>query len=919
MKKIISAFLSALMLCVLIAVPYAEETAATVTAAEQEAMEVLKGFGASVEDFCAGEVMTRGEFVSFLMKALDESTPATEQLPFLDVSGGSGHFQAIARAYELGLIAGDSYFRPNDPVLLEHAYKMLVIALGYHSGVIGGSGLADYTKKAAVLSLSKGTQAQLGSALTGANAARLVLNTLQTPALMQTVYGDYEEFETGKNNLLMNEKLHIFEKRGVVTANGSAGLGGASVWKRFVKIDGAAYEAGLSNAGQLLGQRVEFFYRQNDGDEYGTILYAKATNQNTVSYVDAQSIDKDGTTDRSFVYLDENGKTKTLSLNNNVNVIYNGSYIFAYSKDMLMPAVGRVTLIDNDGDDSIETVLVKNYEIAVVHAIDTDSGVIHTKFGGKSIDLSAYDSYTLTKDGAACSLKDLQEWNIVNLAQSGKVAEIVVTTGAVSGRLTEVSRTDGKIDAIVVDGETVEISDGFLAASAELAAGTSGVFYLGADGRVAAAKLTTTQIPNYVIYLAADEKSGVGGEISLQFFNQSGKTEVLDAAERVSVNGKSYKRADLIAALETMRAQYSPVIIDADQEGRLQSIEVAEDMTAAEDYAGYDENKFTLDKSLPSVRFYHSWGGGVQISNNTLIYSIPVEKTQKELYLCEGASKLAGADITLKNVKMYDLDRLNRPAVIVIDNFDADTPAGTPHVDLYTHWYVVSGVKTVVDANGDVRRKVCGYFKSAYQEYYLADGGAVNVSKMMKPDESRMGNPNPNQLTKWGFTNYTDQNLRAGDVLQPGLNAKGELAYFRLLWSSKLDGVDVCFAQDGSYGGSDLVYYKPGDFFEINENSPTQSRQDPGFMSMLYTAYGQVTDVDGTSFRYKTMLSQSDGAGGVVQYNVSRVQRNIGSVYLYNRPKETVAKTTAAQLRVGDKIFLHVSDMENRYLLIIRD
>lgn len=119
--------------------------------------------------------------------------------------------------------------------------------------------MAGYASIAATLSLSKGVSFG-DDGLTGANAARLIFNTLNTPVMKQTTYGAEERYERDKDSLLMNIRLDIYEERGVVTANALADIDGLNMSKGSVKIDGVRYLEGSSGAGLLFGRNVKFYY-----------------------------------------------------------------------------------------------------------------------------------------------------------------------------------------------------------------------------------------------------------------------------------------------------------------------------------------------------------------------------------------------------------------------------------------------------------------------------------------------------------------------------------------------------------------------------------------------------------------------------------------------------------------------------------
>ena len=70
---------------------------------------------------------------------------------------------------------------------------------------------------------------------------------------------------------------------------------------------------------------------------------------------------------------------------------------------------------------------------------NADAEIVHFKFGAASLDLSQYRTYQITKNGVECSIGDLKEWDVLSIADYEDVAEIVVTSRALSGTLQEIS------------------------------------------------------------------------------------------------------------------------------------------------------------------------------------------------------------------------------------------------------------------------------------------------------------------------------------------------------------------------------------------------------------------------------------------------------------------------------------------------
>lgn len=924
MKKIISLLLTILILVTSVPYYFAQEMAEEVylpMESELEAVEVLKGFGVIDKNFKADSVLTRAEFTMLLIRTMEEEIPAAVEFPFADVTSDMESFNAIASAYGLGLISKADLFNPDAPILTEHAYKMLVVALGYNLLADQKWGYsAGYANIASSISLEKGSNAEYGKGLYGSTAARLVLNMLKAPVFVQTVYGKEPRFEIDKGSVYMSKALDIYEAKGIVTANGLTDLDGFSVNEGFVKIDGVKYNVGTSNAGLYLGQNINFYYKKAYDDNFATVLYASPDkNNNEVTVIEAKSLDGGATTAKKVVYFDEDDRRKEANLAGDVSVVYNGGELFGYNKEHLLPAVGNVTLIDNDFDDTVDVVLVRNYRLAVVHMADAETDTIYMKFGAAHVELEKFDGYMLSKNGQVCDLTEAAEWDVACVAENGSIAEIMLSSASVSGTISELVAENGKPTEIRIEDGWYEISNGYIEKSAEIALGVSGVFYLGADGRVVAGKLATTARPNYAILL--DAKDGINGgldeNVLVQLFTQDNEIVVMSAAERVSLNGVTVQRGKLIDGLWAAGAKNELVTINADTEGKLTEINTPKDLTSLVGHVGYDEDHFSLDRCFKSVRFSGLFGGCWK-TKDTLFFSVPTDKDAHDLYRCENAeAKLGSTDVTYKNIKVYDLDRFNNAAVILNYDFDNEISADVPGVTLWNEFFIISDIKTALDNDGTARKKVCGYFEGKYVEYFIADGGAKNVDEMWKPDQGRIDNPLPNRRTKWGFIGWTDADFKIGDVIQPELDAKGELKFFRMLYSAKLDGVSVSFDETGHYGGDALVYYAPGELYEINELAPSSHhKDDPGYISMCYTALGRVTDIDtgGSKFRFDTALAMEQ-SGSIVKYNVNRVMQNIRYFYIYNPKKQTVTQATAADLKIGEKIFVH----HRGYVVMIKE
>lgn len=80
------------------------------------------------DDFAGGEIVSRADFVLYIIKALGESE-SDYNLEFVDVSNEEYYAGALQKAVELGIISRDTNFHPQRSVSREEICKILVMAL----------------------------------------------------------------------------------------------------------------------------------------------------------------------------------------------------------------------------------------------------------------------------------------------------------------------------------------------------------------------------------------------------------------------------------------------------------------------------------------------------------------------------------------------------------------------------------------------------------------------------------------------------------------------------------------------------------------------------------------------------------------------------------------------------------------------
>ena len=125
--------------------------------------------------------ITRGELADSSAKLLGDIVNGEFAVKeFTDVPKDYEYAQGIYGLANLGILNGfgDGTFRPDDPVLYEHAVKILVRVLGYYPLV--ESGQSSTMEIAAELGILKNVSAMNNGYISRENTAQLIYNSLET-------------------------------------------------------------------------------------------------------------------------------------------------------------------------------------------------------------------------------------------------------------------------------------------------------------------------------------------------------------------------------------------------------------------------------------------------------------------------------------------------------------------------------------------------------------------------------------------------------------------------------------------------------------------------------------------------------------------------------------------------------------------
>lgn len=364
MKKLLCTLLAA-VLCVLLALPCAAAQTTDFTDKQDiqnlnavqmlTDLELISGYADG--SFGPQRLITREEVAKLMAKLADadvESYTGTA-VPFYDVSG-SWALSYIAYCSENEIVTGSNgRFRPSDHITVRELAKMLLVILGEDASRYVGAGWAtNVDQDAFAKGIYAGVNVEYQSAATRDIACLLIYNATLCPKVADsTQQGDlrYVLDELMNPMSYLEIRFGLTRYTATLTGNECADLtGGSKLPAGMSKLAGhKTFE--ISTDLSLLGRSVDIYVK--DGKVFGVPCYA--VDEIYYTFADASAL-KDICAGGGFSLTDE------------TEYYYNYS---RSSKDILNStgANDKITVIDHDGDNAFDIVLVTVSRPATVTAL----------------------------------------------------------------------------------------------------------------------------------------------------------------------------------------------------------------------------------------------------------------------------------------------------------------------------------------------------------------------------------------------------------------------------------------------------------------------------------------------------------------------------------------------------------------------
>ena len=427
------------------------------------AVDMLSSLGViqGYEDgsFKPSTTVTRAQMAKMIftiMNGGNDNANAYTSLPtkFTDLPTAAWAQGYVRYLQNTGIIAGKSAtkFAPNDTVTGLEAAKMVLVAAGYKADKAGltGAAWAQNTMKYGQLNnLFEDVDADLNAALPRQYAAQILYNALDMERVVWS--NDIDDFKPAtdvKDDKTIGGKYMDLNKTDAAQLTKVEKTSGKDTYE--IVVGGKKYDKVPTDVSALIGLKVKVLLREKangDTDVYG--VYAdgdsKVIATGTVGQLESVSgKDKKTKLDGTEYKLDTE-KTKLMVLYVNKGVSSDPLTKIEAQKDVSEVA-GTVKLIDTDGNNKVDTVVVAPAKVGKITYVGSKSITIDT-LGSKDIDdLDIYDGFA--KDN----------WTVITsdtYTASGDtvVAKVDVTTAKVSSVKTDEVRVNGTWYKVATNGK----------------------------------------------------------------------------------------------------------------------------------------------------------------------------------------------------------------------------------------------------------------------------------------------------------------------------------------------------------------------------------------------------------------------------------------------------------------------------------
>lgn len=913
LKRVISMFLAAAMIFSMSAImAYADEDTTT----NQEAADAVLGSAAAAAlaslpnddvkyadaykfDYALGvfemledgywqkNQVTRSEFATVVAKMIKANTdgyPRYDYSPYVDIDRTNFAYPAVCYLTDIGILNGDgnSEFRPNDPILVNEATKMIMCAIGFKDACeLNGGYPGGYNKFATIQGIYNNLSFSNTSAMTAMEMAKMVRNALEAKIMDKVIYREDGTTDAmiSETKTLLTETYKMENLVGTVEGTYFSYFSANEVGlENEVIIDGVCYQFDTNiDMEAYLGYEVNFYYMEDvSGYRRPYIAYCEPRNGKNTE-IDIMAKDIVSLTASEFVYSDANGNERRVQIQPTTEISYNGKPFFELGEESLVIKEGHVKAISHDSASRADAVIIQeqfdglferynktNYQ--VVFQDNMTQKIPEVKFD------TAYRT-RLTLDGSDIKPEDLVRNDAITymVSKDGEYIRGYVSRTVETGQIARVTSEEypaGSYKVVTLNGKDYFISP---YCAKEIETGFDSDFQISYDGRIVGSKSVTALGGNYGYLIKFAKQTGTFDTgFMVKLLDSTGTIHEYESAMKITTNDGQVKASE-ISEIDFPGQQVVAFTLNSD--GKINTLYKAFDYTASlEDPDDLDFGRYFNGITSYSNGLFKNCA----VDDNTLIFRVPY--TDRDIDT--DYSVITKEDLTQSSYSadIYDIRRGIASVVVLQDRIPTD-------LDPTANTLIVDYVSTAWDEAEQIRvNEVSGW----------SNGKEVSLKLDEQASVAARGTSAALNDTSY---NKTITELKRGDVIQYNTSAQGYIYSYRVLFNcekSLKDGVYFDYSvTDDNMNATDTNY---------NSSASEDLRAVFGVVERNYDQY---------------MLATKNPSDKKWQ----RSYRTTGiNLYIYDVPNNEIIIGEPFDINPGDKVFIRCRNMNAQVdMLVIQE
>jgi len=617
----------------------------------------------------------------------------------------------------------------------------------------------DFVQKGHELGITTGINKNFDDKITEEEFAKMIIKAIDTPVMMGKYENGSFNIDVYEDESFLTKRHNIYYAKGQITANEHSTLSSPNgIGNGKVQIGDIEYFVGNTNAADLLGYYVEYYYYAED-DEYTLVWVYADSQKNNELYLETDDIVQ--FVPEKLTY-ELNGREKTAKIVSGASYIYNGKAASIADIPSLKPEIGEVTLTDSDGDNYYDSVIIMNYEVALVDDINTKESILYVRGSAKTkYEFEERENFHIYNEKyEEKALTSLSKDNVLWIAESldEDVLTILVSTKTVDGKISGLGK-----DAYGRDIMTIDDEDYLLATvdTSKPSIGEECTFYLDIAGNIAyfKAKGSDYKIGWLLSAYPADENDEI---FMVKMFD--GSVSIYECTDNFSFNGvKKLSYDSIVNTLKNGQNSMAQIIrYKLNSDNKITFLQTATQASEEKDrlfVEGYIPRQGE-GGSHPGALFKKNLGNFFTnyfaLEDNATVLIIPGDPLDYDKYVIGGPDLITN-DSTVYGITGYKLNPEDDRCIAAV--YDKTISAGGANARQPS---VVKKISEVLTDKDEIGYEI---------EYYdLSIAPATITEKVAKTDKAEF---------------ITDTGIEVGDTIRIDVDTDGNITGLERIYNAK--------------------------------------------------------------------------------------------------------------------------------------